>query len=222
MKSGRISLIFGATFLFIATLACITSPDQLPESASAIEETEVAEPASTKTRKPTSTPQPETEVPPAFTPKLSNTPLPTETQGPLPTDTPEQMSYVRIVPSSINVRSGPGSDNDVIGYLYQDETIQIIDTNTDQSWLQVELSDGSTGWIGSSLVEYSESTKEVAGEDQDSEEDAPVELNAEDIFAGKTRFNGVGTDVLSDPDDIMSRILSANIDNIVPNSVLYR
>lgn len=47
----------------------------------------------------------------------------------------------------LSIRKGPSSDEDVIGTLAQDESLEALDTTADKSWMQVKRVDGTTGWI---------------------------------------------------------------------------
>jgi uncharacterized protein YgiM (DUF1202 family)/GH25 family lysozyme M1 (1,4-beta-N-acetylmuramidase) len=47
----------------------------------------------------------------------------------------------------LNIREGPGMDEDVVGALKQDEVLEVLDTTVDESWMQVKRADGTTGWI---------------------------------------------------------------------------
>ena len=47
----------------------------------------------------------------------------------------------------LNIREEPGTDENVIGVLQQDEVLEVLDTTVDESWMQVKRADGTTGWI---------------------------------------------------------------------------
>lgn len=47
----------------------------------------------------------------------------------------------------LSLRKGPDTDEDVIGTLKQNEVLEVLDTNPDESWIQVQREDGTTGWI---------------------------------------------------------------------------
>ena len=47
----------------------------------------------------------------------------------------------------LSVRERPGTDEDVIGTLEQDEVLEVLDTTVDESWMQVKRADETTGWI---------------------------------------------------------------------------
>ncbi|MFN8444963.1 MAG: SH3 domain-containing protein [Caldilineaceae bacterium] len=89
-------------------------------------------------------------------------PLPTATPAPStaqvalalpsPTDTPPSTPQVS-ASKSINVRSGPGTDYPVINALQTGATAEVTGKNLDESWWQVTLADGTTGWVYAPLVQ---------------------------------------------------------------------
>ncbi len=52
--------------------------------------------------------------------------------------------------SALNVRSGAGTENKIIGQLSRGETVNIVSQNN--GWYQIKLSNGSTGWVSSTYV----------------------------------------------------------------------
>ncbi|MDF9409796.1 MAG: N-acetylmuramoyl-L-alanine amidase LytC precursor [Pelotomaculum sp. PtaB.Bin013] len=52
--------------------------------------------------------------------------------------------------SVVNIRSGPGTSNGVIGQVNQGNTLSILEQSGD--WYRVKLSSGSTGWVAGWLV----------------------------------------------------------------------
>lgn len=52
----------------------------------------------------------------------------------------------------VNVRSGPGTDFDVVATLPLGGRVTILGASEDEQWLNVSLADGSTGWIRSDLL----------------------------------------------------------------------
>lgn len=67
------------------------------------------------------------------------------TAVPTLTPTPEGV-VARVISSVQNVRSGPGTNYEVIGQLQQEEVVQVIGANADFSWLVIEFR-GRQGWI---------------------------------------------------------------------------
>lgn len=62
-----------------------------------------------------------------------------------------QCGYYRIHADLLNVRSGPSTDNDIVGSLLYDSVVR-TDELTDDGWGKVTLSDGTVGWC--SIVAY--------------------------------------------------------------------
>ncbi len=150
-----IGLIYGSTLLFKGndtvseSSATATSPIMIAEAE--------ATATLTKTPTPTNSPTIEKVAPPPATetsspqPTATATAVPTKT--PLPTNTPIPEPQVRVIYSSANVRNGPGSNYESIGTLTQNDAVKVIATNNDQSWYNIELKDGTLGWISASAVE---------------------------------------------------------------------
>lgn len=59
-------------------------------------------------------------------------------------------SYVSVKGDNINVRTGPGTDNQVSMELFQGYPLQVLDTKGD--WLRVTDYEQDKGWIHKSLV----------------------------------------------------------------------
>ena len=83
---------------------------------------------------------------------------PTSTEGedavapapePQPTAT-DPNSYQAYATTNLNLRSGPGTSYDPIGGVSADESITVLEE--DSNWLKVRLSDGSEGWISGGYV----------------------------------------------------------------------
>jgi uncharacterized protein YraI len=60
-----------------------------------------------------------------------------------------------VAPGTVNIRSGPGTNYAVIGALNANAPVQVIGHNSDTSWWQIEITDGSIGWVASSVVSAS-------------------------------------------------------------------
>ena len=85
---------------------------------------------------PTATPiRPVTPTPPVLSP--------TPTAAPL-------VTYAEALAWTLNVRSGPGIDNESIAHLTQGETVPVVSVDRRTGWLEVELPSGETGWISGS------------------------------------------------------------------------
>jgi N-acetylmuramoyl-L-alanine amidase len=55
----------------------------------------------------------------------------------------------------LNVRTGPGLDQPVIGRLWQGERVALLGRNTNGAWLQVRLASNSKGWVSSRYIQSS-------------------------------------------------------------------
>ena len=60
-----------------------------------------------------------------------------------------------VAPGAVNIRSGPGLDYEVIGTLNPNTIMPIIGRNADASWWQIEIANGTTGWVSGSVVNAS-------------------------------------------------------------------
>ena len=104
-----------------------------------------------------------TSIPPTATP--TNTPRPTFTptsaQPVTPVPTPAVSAYLTeslesstarldglVTGIFVNLRTGPGLDYDIVGRVYQNDTVEIIGRTEDNAWWQVCCSEeGETAWM---------------------------------------------------------------------------
>ena len=61
-----------------------------------------------------------------------------------------------VAPGSVNIRSGPGLNFEVIGTLNADTTRPIMGRNGDASWWQIKITEDQLGWVANSVVTASE------------------------------------------------------------------
>ncbi|MBK8904981.1 MAG: SH3 domain-containing protein [Anaerolineaceae bacterium] len=61
----------------------------------------------------------------------------------------DEVTRIRVSGSS-NVRSGPGTDFDIVGTAYDAEEFEVIETDENGNWYKIELENGAEGWLGSS------------------------------------------------------------------------
>lgn len=59
----------------------------------------------------------------------------------------------------LSIRAGAGESENVIGTLQQNEVLEVLETSTDQNWIRVKRSDGTTGWIYKTHLIKVESTE---------------------------------------------------------------
>lgn len=58
----------------------------------------------------------------------------------------------RVVASRVNLRTGPGTDHNILATLDRGQTVEVLDTN-DQGWLRLRTQPGDrVGWIAERLV----------------------------------------------------------------------
>jgi uncharacterized protein YgiM (DUF1202 family) len=89
-----------------------------------------------------------------FTP--SATPLPptsTPTNTPTPTMTPTPVVGVIVSNQPVNLRELPSIDAPIIQQVNPGTQITVIGFSGDEAWANVELNDGTVGWVSSTLVQ---------------------------------------------------------------------
>ena len=64
-----------------------------------------------------------------------------------------QPAAVRVIVSSANLRSGPGTVYPTAGAIFSGEEATILATNRDRTWYNVQLADGRHAWIAASVTE---------------------------------------------------------------------
>ncbi len=143
----------------------IVPPADATEEADETEEAaETEEPAATEEAAETeeavaTEPQPtETATSaPTNAPTATETATSEPTNTPTATATPAPRQFARIITTgAVNVRSGPGTDFDVVAGAVPGEELLVLGFNEAGDWVNVELPDGGDGWIATSLVEIFE------------------------------------------------------------------
>jgi hypothetical protein len=81
----------------------------------------------------------------------------------------EPVTFAVTAQASINVQGGPSIYDEPIGNLADGETVMAIGRSSDSIWLQVELSDGSMGWVSADLVKANSDISQLSATDVDSE-----------------------------------------------------
>lgn len=89
------------------------------------------------------------------TPKSSSS---TPTSKSTPTSRPA-LPIITITGARANIRSGPGTNYPVLQTLDQNDTAPAVGFNSGQTWVQIELPDGTLGWLGTSLIDIDNSDK---------------------------------------------------------------
>ena len=59
--------------------------------------------------------------------------------------------YVKLAGGTVNIRSGPGTNYAVIGSFLDDMVLPVLTLKGD--WYQIQMTDGSTGWVASWLMQ---------------------------------------------------------------------
>src|ERR1700760_1807773 len=144
MKKGLFFsvLVFG---LLLVACSTTTAPETVPPTLTLAPNVSRT-PRFTATPIPTRTPLPTY----TFTPSETTIP-PSPSNSPSPTGTPAILGSVNSL-QSINMRSGPGVNFDALEALRPATRVQILGRNTDGTWLNIRMDDGSEGWVSSDLI----------------------------------------------------------------------
>ncbi len=78
--------------------------------------------------------------------------IPTNSPTPTVTLTPTPLPLVRILFQLVNMRSGPGTDYDIIVVLREDEVVRVLGLDAEGLWYKVETLDGMQGWVSVSMA----------------------------------------------------------------------
>ncbi|MCB9104543.1 MAG: SH3 domain-containing protein [Anaerolineales bacterium] len=112
---------------------------------------------STATKSPTLTPTPTSTIepdPPTSTPTVTTTATPTSTDAPIPTSTAPIIptpDAVVIASNGLNLRSGPGTDYDIVNFLKKGDSLSIQGRTEDSGWIQVRADNRTaSGWVSAS------------------------------------------------------------------------
>jgi SH3-like domain-containing protein len=100
-------------------------------------------------------------VVPSATTQQTIAPSPTRPPSatPAPSATPTELPVLTGIvdaDQSINVRGGPGTDNPVVTTLDPGTEVRVLGRNADGSWIQIQLADGTEGWVSAELLEIQE------------------------------------------------------------------
>ncbi len=125
-------------------------PTEVPAvEPTASEETAAPQEASPTVEAPTATLAP-TEIPATATQETAatSTPAPSLTPTELPV-----LTGVVDAQQTINVRQGPGTNNPVVTTLEPGAEVRVLGRNSDGSWINIQLDDGTEGWVSAELLE---------------------------------------------------------------------
>lgn len=117
------------------------------------------EPTPTNTLIPTEEPT-STSIPPSLTPTETATLTPTDdptstpiSESPIPAETTEEGPIAVVNVSSANLRSGPGTEYDIVGNANQGDELPIIAQAYNSTWYNIRQGEGDTAWIAASIVD---------------------------------------------------------------------
>lgn len=65
---------------------------------------------------------------------------------------PTTTSNATVTVGQANVRLGPGTNYPIVGTIAKGDNISATGFSSDKNWVQIQLADGSIGWVGSELV----------------------------------------------------------------------
>ncbi|HWQ83952.1 MAG TPA: SH3 domain-containing protein, partial [Anaerolineales bacterium] len=82
--------------------------------------------------------------------RIGPEPEPTPTSAPTPTPRPRKLAIV--LGDSINVRSGPGKEYDILGSADKGEELEARGVSSDQDWFLIYTPDLGEGWVSAPLV----------------------------------------------------------------------
>jgi len=82
--------------------------------------------------------------------------IPTPTPGP-PTITPLPSAtlegvWATVTATALNVRTGPGFNYDRVAQVKAGDVLRVLGTNSDYTWLSVQLPNGGIGWVNTEYV----------------------------------------------------------------------
>lgn len=84
------------------------------------------------------------------------------TATPEPSATPARTGVVAASSQSVNVRSGPGTGFEVVGTVQPGVRVAILGQNDDGTWQNIQLEDGTQGWVSTALLRLPQPTETPA------------------------------------------------------------
>jgi hypothetical protein len=107
--------------------------------------------AAAKTETVTETAVPSRTSAPTHTVTPTRTPSPTATPTETPSPTPEPVP-VNVVAQQAFLRAGPGINYRILAFPAQGTAVTVIARNSDATWFNVVLADGSSGWLYQDVI----------------------------------------------------------------------
>jgi uncharacterized protein YgiM (DUF1202 family) len=77
-------------------------------------------------------------------------PPPAAVPPPPPPAAPSAIGVVRVVTNTLNVRSAPSLDGEILTQVKKGERLAMLEDG--ESWIRIRLDDGTTGWVSRSLI----------------------------------------------------------------------
>ena len=77
-------------------------------------------------------------------------PPPAAVPPPPPPAAPSAIGVVRVVTNTLNVRSAPSLDGEILTQVKKGERLSMLEDG--ESWIRVRLADGTIGWVSRSLI----------------------------------------------------------------------
>ncbi|HMQ54249.1 MAG TPA: SH3 domain-containing protein [Anaerolineae bacterium] len=103
------------------------------------------------------TPEPTATATPVVQPQSGNA----TTSDVIPANSVQDSLPAELIsPGTVNIRSGPGLNYEILGSLNPDTPLPIIGRTADAAWWQVRITTDQTGWVADSVVQTN-NTKDV-------------------------------------------------------------
>ncbi len=125
-----------------------------------------------------------------------------EPPPPPPPPPPPGEKWYRVTTTTLNVRSGPGTNYDDIGDLHRDEVVKALDYAVNNTWIKIlRSSDGLTGWSSADYLQETPAPPDDGGGPGNGEEEwyrvTATALNVRqgpstsETIVGSLQFNSV-------------------------------
>lgn len=133
----------------------LTAVPATPTAPAAPTQTDTPPQTPTPSPEPSLTPTslPSTTVSPTRTPSVTPTATATATATAVPTATPTAAPIpMQITAEAAFLRAGPGVNYKIIGFPLQGTPVTAVARNSDATWYNVVLADGTSGWIYTDVI----------------------------------------------------------------------
>ncbi|MCB8980011.1 MAG: SH3 domain-containing protein [Ardenticatenaceae bacterium] len=99
-------------------------------------------------------------IPVGNLPVMDGTTTPASTATPVPA-----ANSATVATGALNVRSGPGIGYGVVAAAYQGQVVTMLARNSNSTWVKVQLSSGTQGWVNATLLTTGYSINSLPVED---------------------------------------------------------